>query len=85
MWRQMRSERRRTMRLLSADETDLIHFNRAFLKVMFLGAQQVLQEAVVAGRWRHSARVLRSLASWVGWLAAGTLPRWLRTETVVRS
>jgi 2-polyprenyl-6-methoxyphenol hydroxylase-like FAD-dependent oxidoreductase len=82
MWRHTREERRRTMRLLSGAETDLVHFNRAFLKVMVLGAQEVLQDAVFSGRWRHTARVLKSFAGWLGWLAAGTLPRLLRTETV---
>jgi squalene monooxygenase len=81
MWRQTRSERRRTMRLLCGDETDLVDFNRAFLKVMVLGVQEVLQDAVFSGEWRHTARVLKSFAAWLGWLAAGTLPRLLRSET----
>lgn len=79
MWRHTGAERRRTMRLLSGNETDLVEFNRAFLKVMFLGAQQAIQDAVCSGQWRHTARVLKSFASWLGWLVAGALPRLLRT------
>lgn len=71
MWRHSPAECDRTMRLLAADDTDLVHFNRAFLRVLAQAGQQVLQETLFSGRWLHTARVLGSLSHWLRWLATG--------------
>lgn len=78
VWRQSKAERRRTIHLLSGEETDLVRFNRAFLKVMALAARDVLEDAVLAGQWRQTGRALHSFGEWLFWLAAGTLPRLIR-------
>jgi 2-polyprenyl-6-methoxyphenol hydroxylase-like FAD-dependent oxidoreductase len=69
IWRNCPAECRRTMRLLSADETDVVHFNRAFLRVLAQAGQKVLHDSLFTGRWRHTARILGDLARWLRWLA----------------
>jgi 2-polyprenyl-6-methoxyphenol hydroxylase-like FAD-dependent oxidoreductase len=68
-WRNYPAECRRTMRLLSADETDVVHFNRAFLRVLAQAGQQVLHDSLFTGRWMQTARILGNLARWLRWLA----------------
>jgi 2-polyprenyl-6-methoxyphenol hydroxylase-like FAD-dependent oxidoreductase len=70
-WRRCPAECRRTMRLLSADETDVMHFHRAFLRVLIMAAQQVLQDSLFLGRWGHTARALGGFVHWLRWLATG--------------
>jgi 2-polyprenyl-6-methoxyphenol hydroxylase-like FAD-dependent oxidoreductase len=81
MWRNLPGECRRTMRLLSAEETDVGQFNKAFLRVLTLAVQQVLRDALCAGRWRQSVRALGSFGAWFSWLAAGSLPRFMRVRS----
>jgi 2-polyprenyl-6-methoxyphenol hydroxylase-like FAD-dependent oxidoreductase len=71
LWRENKSEGRLTMKLLSGEETGLPHFNRAFLKVMLLALQDVVQTTVRTGEWQQSARTFRDFGGWLGWLAAG--------------
>jgi 2-polyprenyl-6-methoxyphenol hydroxylase-like FAD-dependent oxidoreductase len=71
IWRQSPAECDRTMRLLAADDTDLVHFNRAFLRVLAQAGQKVLQESLFSGHWLQTARVLGSLSQWLRWLATG--------------
>jgi 2-polyprenyl-6-methoxyphenol hydroxylase-like FAD-dependent oxidoreductase len=71
MWRRCPAERGRTMRLLSGDDSDILHFHRAFIRVLALAVQTAVLESVLAGRWRHTARVLGGFTTWVNWLAAG--------------
>jgi len=71
MWRQNPIERDRTMRLLAADDTDLVHFNRSFLRVLAQAGQRVLQDTLFSGRWLNTAKVLGSLSQWLRWLATG--------------
>ena len=73
IWRNNPAERERTMRLLAADDTDVMHFNRAFLRVLVQAGQQVLQDTLFTGRWLQTARVLGSLSQWLRWLATGTI------------
>jgi len=68
-WRNCPGECRRTMRLLSADETDVVDFNRAFLRVLAQAGQQVLHDSLFTGRWMQTARILGNLAHWLRWLA----------------
>ncbi|HEV3443823.1 MAG TPA: FAD-dependent oxidoreductase [Gemmataceae bacterium] len=78
IWQETRAERRRTMRLLSGEETDLVQFNQAFLRVLALAARQTVQEGARTWRWRHAGRSLRRLGELVAWLAAGNVSGLLR-------
>jgi 2-polyprenyl-6-methoxyphenol hydroxylase-like FAD-dependent oxidoreductase len=80
MWHNLPGECRRTMRLLSAEETDVGQFNKAFFRVLSLAVQQVLRDALCAGRWRQSVRALGSFGAWFSWLAAGSLPRFMHVR-----
>lgn len=71
IWRQSPAECNRTMRLLAGDDTDVVHFSRAFLRVLAQAGQQVLQDSLFSGRWLHTAKVLGSLSQWLRWLATG--------------
>jgi squalene monooxygenase len=68
-WRTCPAECRRTMRLLAADETDIVRFNRAFLRVLAQAGQQVLHDSLFTGHWMQTARILGNLAHWLRWLA----------------
>jgi len=81
MWRNLPGECRRTMRLLSGEETDVGQFNKAFLRVLTLAVQQVLRDALCSGRWRRSVRALGSFGAWFSWLAAGSLPRFMHVRS----
>lgn len=70
-WRHNASECRRTMRLLSGEEADTAQFHRAFLRVLVLGAQQVLQDTVRTMNWGQAAGALKGFAWWLSWLASG--------------
>jgi 2-polyprenyl-6-methoxyphenol hydroxylase-like FAD-dependent oxidoreductase len=72
MWRQNPADRAGTMKVLSGQVTRLTLFNRAFLKVLTLAVQNVLQHSVWTGHWRRTARTFTDFGGWVGWLAAGT-------------
>jgi 2-polyprenyl-6-methoxyphenol hydroxylase-like FAD-dependent oxidoreductase len=56
MWQQATADGRLTMRLLSGEETDLLQFNRAFLKVMVRASWQLLQDHVRCCHRRVSGR-----------------------------
>jgi hypothetical protein len=75
MWRHLPGDCRRTMRLLSAEETDLAQFNKAFLRVMTLAVQQVLRDGLYAWSCRRPVRALWSFGKWITWLSAGSPPR----------
>lgn len=70
-WRHSSGECRRTMRLLSGEEADTAQFHRAFLRVLVLGAQQVLQDTLRTMDWSQAARALKGFAWWLSWLATG--------------
>ncbi len=70
-WRHCPGEARRTMRLLSGEETDTAQFQRAFLRVLVQGAQQVLQDTIWSRNWLHTARAMKGFAWWLTWLATG--------------
>ena len=79
IWQQTHGERRRTMRLLSGEETDLVQFNQAFLKVLALAVRQTLQASARSWRWQQTGRTLKRLGELLAWLAAGNLSGLLRT------
>jgi squalene monooxygenase len=70
-WRSCAAECRRTIRLLSGEETDLFHFNRAFLRVLLQAVQQVLHDSLRYRRLGDSARAMKYFAQWAHWLATG--------------
>jgi len=70
-WRHCPVESRRTMRLLSGEETDTAQFHRAFVRVLVQAAQQVLQDSLLSMDWKQTARALKGFAWWLGWLATG--------------
>lgn len=70
-WRHCPVESRRTMRLLSGEETDPAQFHRAFVRVLVQAAQQVLQDSLLSMDWKQTARALKGFAWWLGWLATG--------------
>lgn len=74
LWREDARERERTMRLLSAQETDPAEFRRVFRTIL----SRALDQTVSARRWTLAPRILRGLSSWLDWPAAGELPRALR-------
>jgi 2-polyprenyl-6-methoxyphenol hydroxylase-like FAD-dependent oxidoreductase len=82
MWQQAPADRRRTMRLLSGEETNLMQFNRAFLKVMMLASWQILQDCVRCCHRLDTRRALSSFGKWLTWLVAGNLPLLLRVRSV---
>jgi squalene monooxygenase len=82
MWQQAPTDRRRTMRLLSGAETNLLQFNGAFLKVLAVAVWQVLQSRVGRGRLLDTGRVLRSFGEWLRWLVAGNLSLLVRVRGV---
>jgi 2-polyprenyl-6-methoxyphenol hydroxylase-like FAD-dependent oxidoreductase len=69
IWRQSPAECRRTMRLLSGEETEISRFNRAFLRVLTSAFQRIVQESFLAGDWLHTARAFGGFSHWLGWLA----------------
>ena len=69
-WRQCPAECRRTMRLLSGEEIDIGHFQRAFVRVLTLALQGLLQDALAPKRWRQVARTLSGFTRWLHWLAS---------------
>lgn len=71
MWRQSPAECRRTMRLLSGDDTDARHFNQAFLKALTLAGRQLLRDTVLLRGWRRTARTLCGFGEWLYWLSEG--------------
>lgn len=70
-WRHCPAESRRTMRLLSGEETDTAQFHRAFLRVLVQAAQQVLQDSLRTIDWQQTAQALKGFAWWLAWLATG--------------
>jgi hypothetical protein len=82
MWQQATTDCRLTMRLLSGEETDLMQFNRAFLKVMLLASWQILQDRVRCCHRLDTRRALSSFGKWLTWLVAGNLPLLLRVQSV---
>jgi hypothetical protein len=80
MWHQA-AECRRTMRLLAGEETDLMQFNRAFLKVMTLAVWQILRNRVHCCRPLETGLALRSFGEWLSWFVAGNLPHLLRARS----
>jgi 2-polyprenyl-6-methoxyphenol hydroxylase-like FAD-dependent oxidoreductase len=82
MWQHTPADRRRTMRLLSGAETDLMKFNGAFLKVMVVTISQILQGRAGCGCLLDTGRALRSFGEWLSWLVAGNLPLLIRVRSV---
>jgi 2-polyprenyl-6-methoxyphenol hydroxylase-like FAD-dependent oxidoreductase len=82
MWQQAPADRRRTMRLLSGAETDLMQFNGAFLKVMAVAIWQILQDRVRRCHRLDTRRALSSFGKWLTWLVAGNLSLLLRVRSV---
>src|SRR5262249_39490423 len=82
MWQQSPADRRRTMRLLSGAETDLLQFNGAFLKVMAVAIWQILRSCAGCGRLLDTGRALRSFGEWLSWLVAGNLPLLVRVRSL---
>jgi 2-polyprenyl-6-methoxyphenol hydroxylase-like FAD-dependent oxidoreductase len=82
MWQQAPADRRRTMRLLSGAETDLMQFNRAFLKVMAVAVWQIFRRRAGCGRLLETGPALRSFGEWLSWLVAGNLPLLMRVRSV---
>jgi squalene monooxygenase len=81
MWQQAPADCRRTMRLLAGEETDLMQFNCAFLKVMTLAIWQILQNRVHYCRPLDTGRALKSFGEWLSWLVVGNLPLLLRVRS----
>src|SRR5262249_27386657 len=75
LWRADAAECRRTMRLLSAAETDLVQFRQAFLKVLTGAGRRVVTDLLRSGHWRRTLRTLGGFGEWLYWLAAGSLAR----------
>jgi 2-polyprenyl-6-methoxyphenol hydroxylase-like FAD-dependent oxidoreductase len=82
MWQQAPADRRRTMRLLSGAETDLMQFNGAFLKVMAVAIWQILRSRAGRGRLLDTGRALRSFGEWLSWLVTGNLSLLMRARSV---
>jgi len=82
-WRASPDECHRTMGLLSGENTRLIHFNRAFLRILASAVNHVMHDSLLVGRWYHAARALHGFGQWIGWLAVGNLPH-IRKVTVRR-
>lgn len=74
LWRENPDECRRTMRLLSSGDTDLSSFAMAFMKVIRLAAESILQVGSDTGQWRYQSQVMARLAGRLGWLAAESFP-----------
>lgn len=54
LWRKKPEERRRTMRLLSSQDTDIRNFGTALLKVLGLGTQGIVAEGLRREHWKPS-------------------------------
>jgi len=67
IWRQDPDECRRTMRLLSAEETNLVHFSSSFLKGVRMAVIQVVKDSAAQGQWRQ---IIPDLASFGQWLVS---------------
>lgn len=80
-WRGSADECLRTMGLLSGEDTRLVHFNRAFLRILASAVNHVMHDSLLVGRWHHAARALHGFGKWLGWLAIGNLPH-IRRATV---
>ncbi|WP_445632770.1 squalene monooxygenase [Nostoc sp. DSM 114161] len=65
LWRENPMECRRTMKLLSVRETNLLSFSRSFLKGVFLAMAEVVQNNVRQQKW---VQIVRSLVSFSQWL-----------------
>lgn len=80
-WRASPEECLHTMGLLSGENTRLIHFNRAFLRILASAVNHVMHDSVLVGRWYNAARAIQGFGQWLGWLAIGNLPH-IRRATV---
>jgi 2-polyprenyl-6-methoxyphenol hydroxylase-like FAD-dependent oxidoreductase len=81
MWQRAPAERRRTMRLLSGEDTELMQFSCAFLHVMARAAWQILQADAGCRDWPHASGALSSFAEWLTWLITGNFPLLLRMRS----
>lgn len=69
MLRRDEAVRGRTMRLLAAEDADVLSFSRPFVMAVALATERVLSEAAVPQRWPHGMRTLVYLHRRLVWLA----------------
>jgi 2-polyprenyl-6-methoxyphenol hydroxylase-like FAD-dependent oxidoreductase len=74
LWRGDADERQRTMRLLSAQETEPAEFLRVFRMVL----TRALRDTVANRRWTRTPGILRTLSGSLEWPWVGELSRSLR-------
>jgi 2-polyprenyl-6-methoxyphenol hydroxylase-like FAD-dependent oxidoreductase len=81
--------RQRTMRLLAAEDADVLSFGRPFVTAVVLATERVLWEAAAPQRWPHGMRTLIYLHRRLLWLALhamiGVLRPWGGPGTVAAS
>jgi squalene monooxygenase len=89
MLRRDAAVRERTMRLLAAEEADVLSFSRPFVTAVVLATECVLSEAAAPQRWPHGMRTLIYLHRRLVWLALqamiGVLRPWGGPGTVAAS
>lgn len=74
LWRKAPYEARRTMRLLSGEETNFFSFNSTIARVIVRAVRQLLGDAARNGQWQGAGRALWDIGGWITWLACGNLP-----------
>jgi squalene monooxygenase len=75
LWRRDPGERARTMRFLSAQDTDLGEFRWTVGRVLGLALEGLVHETAANHQWSRALRVLKELGGWLEWLPAGAPSR----------
>lgn len=74
LWRKSPYEARRTMRLLSGEETNFFSFNTTIARVIGRAVRRLVRDAAFSGQWQEAGRALLDIGGWIAWLACGNLP-----------
>ncbi|MBL8741937.1 MAG: hypothetical protein JNK04_12605 [Myxococcales bacterium] len=73
LWRQSPTERFRTMKFLSCQETSPVLFGSSFLKAMLIASGKLLGHGVSTSQWHQVRSITEELGSRIRWLLAGAL------------
>jgi len=73
LWRRSPTERFRTMKFLSCQETSPLLFGSSFLKAMLIASGKLLEHGVTTSQWHQVRSITEELGSRIRWLLAGAL------------
>ena len=73
LWRQSPTERFRTMKFLSCQETSPLLFGSSFLKAMLIASGKLMSHGVSTSQWHQVRSITEELGSRIRWLLAGAL------------